>query len=381
ETPADADYLYRGFAAACRRSGRDVPAGLVLTAESEIPVARGLGSSAAAGVGGAAAAAVLLDLSLEGVALAELATELEGHPDNVAPAVFGGATLALQGPNGLIVAPLVVHASLAFVFAVPDFMVETKRARAALPATLPHQQAVRAAAKSAALVQGLAHGDARLLAAALDDVLHVPYRRALVRGYDEVTSAARQAGAYGATLSGSGPTVVALCPAARAAQVGEAIGRAARRRRPRRARRRESCARGRRGTARPARGGGAGARPRGRPPAGVAAIDRRGVHRAGPGGGRPRHPARAHAAHDRLPRGTRGAGMRAAVRGRPGRRRLPGRLRRCYRDRANRRHVRQRVARLAAHGAQRPQGAATRAGPWRRAGRARFSRRGAGRPS
>src|SRR5205085_1765404 len=66
---------------------------------------------------------------------------------------------------------------------------------------------------------------------------------------------------------------------------------------------------------------------------------------------------------------------------RPGRRRLPGRVRRCYRDRANRRHVRQRVARLAAHGAQRPQGAATRAGPWRRAGRARFSRRGAGRPS
>src|SRR5438270_2800837 len=223
ETPPDADYLYLGFAAACRRAGRDVPAGLVLTAESEIPVARGLGSSAAAGVAGAAAAAALLDLSLDAAGLAELATELEGHPDNVAPAVFGGATLALQGPNGLIVAPLVVHASLAFVFAVPDFMVETKRARAALPATLPHQQAVRAAAKSAALVQGLAHGDARLLAAALDDVLHVPYRRALVRGYDEVTSAARQAGAYGATLSGSGPTVVALCPGARAAPVGGAM--------------------------------------------------------------------------------------------------------------------------------------------------------------
>src|SRR5205823_6240494 len=168
ETLPDADYLYLGFAAACRRAGRDVPAGLVLAAESEIPVARGLGSSAAAGVAGAAAAAALLDLSLDAAGLAELATELEGHPDNVAPAVFGGATLALQEPNGLVVAPLVVHASLAFVFAVPDFMVETKRARAALPTTLPHGQAVRAAAKSAALVQGLAHGDGRLLAAALD---------------------------------------------------------------------------------------------------------------------------------------------------------------------------------------------------------------------
>src|SRR5207237_3910655 len=119
-----------------------------------------------------------------------------------------------------------VHASLALVCAVPDFMVETKRARAALPTTLPHGQAVRAAAKSAALVQGLAHGDGRLLAAALDDVLHVPYRRALVRGYDEVTGAARQARAYRAPLSGSGATVVAVAPGARAAPVGGAVVRA-----------------------------------------------------------------------------------------------------------------------------------------------------------
>src|SRR5439155_1571970 len=110
--------------------------------------------------------------------------------------------------GGLGVAPLPLHPSLALVFAVPDFTVETKRARAALPATLPHADAARAAAKSAALVHGLAHADLRLLAAGLDDVLHVPFRRALVPGYDEVTSAARQAGAPGATLSGSGPTVV-----------------------------------------------------------------------------------------------------------------------------------------------------------------------------
>jgi len=104
--------------------------------------------------------------------------------------------------------------------------VETKRARAALPATLPHADAVRAAAKSAALVHGLAHADARLLAAGLDDVLHVPFRRALVPGYDEVTSAARQAGAYGATLSGSGPTVVAVVAADGVRAVGDAMVRA-----------------------------------------------------------------------------------------------------------------------------------------------------------
>jgi len=221
-----ADLLYRGFAAACRRAGQQVPGGLALSADSDIPVARGLGSSAAATVAGAAAATALLELKLDAAALAELCSELEGHPDNVAPAVFGGANLVLRGPDGLIVTPLPIHPSLALVFAVPDFTVETKRARAALPATLPHADAVRAAAKSAALVHGLAHADAHLLAAGLDDVLHVPFRRALVPGYDDVTSAARQAGAYGATLSGSGPTVVAVVASDRVRAVGDAMARA-----------------------------------------------------------------------------------------------------------------------------------------------------------
>ena len=226
EIPPEHDLLYRGFAAVCRHAGRDVPAGLALTADSDIPVARGLGSSAAATVAGAAAAAALLELELEAGALTELASELEGHPDNVAPAVFGGANLVLRERDGLVVTPLPIHPSLALVFAVPDFTVETKRARAALPATLPHADAVRAAGKSAALVHGLAHADPRLLAAGLDDVLHVPFRRALVPGYDAVTNAARQAGAHGATLSGSGPTIVAVVAAERVGAVGDAMIRA-----------------------------------------------------------------------------------------------------------------------------------------------------------
>ena len=146
--------------------------------------------------------------------------------------MYGGATLVLREPRrgggeaGLAVAALPIHESLALVFAVPDFTVETKRARAALPATLPHADAVRAAAKSAALVHGLAHADPRLLAAAFDDVLHVPFRRPLVPGYDEVTGAARQAGAFGATLSGSGPTLVAVAPLGVAPAVGDAMVRA-----------------------------------------------------------------------------------------------------------------------------------------------------------
>src|SRR6266699_1470795 len=202
--PPEEDLLYRGFERACRAAGREVPRGVILEASSDIPIGRGLGSSAAAVVAGAVSARALCDLPLDDPALAALCAGIEGHADNVAPSVWGGATLVL-------------------VFAVPDFTLSTERARAVLPATVPHRTAVVAAARSAALVQGLARGDAGLLAAGLDDVLHVPYRRALVRGYDEVTTAARRAGAFGATLSGSGSTLVAVAPAERAGAVQAAM--------------------------------------------------------------------------------------------------------------------------------------------------------------
>ncbi len=223
ELPPERDLLCRGFAAARRAAGLDGSIGVTLSVDSEIPVARGLGSSAAATVAGAAAAVALFDLPLEREALAALCAELEGHPDNVAAAIYGGATLVLRGPSGLVITPLVLHDALVLAFAIPDFALETERARAVLPQMVPHAQAVAAAAKSAALVHGLAHADARALAAGLDDVLHVPYRRALVPGYDDVTGAARQAGAFGATLSGSGPTIVAIAPAASAGRVADAM--------------------------------------------------------------------------------------------------------------------------------------------------------------
>lgn len=224
EVPPEDDLVYGGFRRACGAAGRDVPPGLMLTADSEVPVSRGLGSSAAALVGGAAVACALLDLDLDRSRLAALCAELDGHPDNVAPAVYGGAVLAVRSASDqLAVRCLDVHESLAWVFAVPDFPVETKRARAALPSSLPHAAGAAAAARSAALVLGLGRADAVLLAAGLDDLLHVPYRRPLVPGFDQVTAAARGAGAYGATLSGSGPTVLALAPRERAAAVGAAM--------------------------------------------------------------------------------------------------------------------------------------------------------------
>lgn len=220
------DAIYIAFRAAAGAKKVAVPDRLRFTVTSEIPVGRGLGSSAAAFVAGAALASELLKLGLDSFGIAEVGTALEGHPDNVCPSVFGGATLALTHAGKVIVSPLEVHPSLAFVFAVPEFLLETRRAREALPNVVPHVTAVQAAAKGAALVRGLATADAAMLAAALDDVLHVPHRRRLVRGYDAVTAAAMEAGAIGATLSGAGSSILAIARSEKADDVGAAMARA-----------------------------------------------------------------------------------------------------------------------------------------------------------
>jgi homoserine kinase len=232
------DRLVAGFHAACAATGVTMPPGFVLHATSEIPISRGLGSSAAALVAGAVLANVLLKLGLSDDGLADACSIVEGHPDNVTASVRGGATLALRtlestmagGPlvprGGLLVSPLTIHESLTLVFAIPDFPMSTAQARSALPPMVTHTTARAAVARSAALVRGLATGDARLLHTALDDLLHVPYRRTLVSGFDAVTAGAMNAGAFGATLSGAGSGIVAVAPKALATQVEQMMARA-----------------------------------------------------------------------------------------------------------------------------------------------------------
>jgi homoserine kinase len=210
------DLLARGFRAAGGRGG-------IIDATSDISVGCGLGSSAAAIVAGILLADAALELNLTRPQIVEIAAALEGHPDNVAPAVYGGAVLSVRTPAGLVSTPLSVAGSLELLLAVPPFPSDTKAARAILPKTLPHADAVLAASRAAALVQGLSTGDGALLGAALDDVLHVPFRRARIPGYDAVVAAAQKAGAFGATLSGAGSAILAIAPRERSAAVGAAM--------------------------------------------------------------------------------------------------------------------------------------------------------------
>jgi homoserine kinase len=223
--PPEEDLLTHGFHAACAAAGTPVPRDVTIDAVSDIPVGCGLGSSAAAIVAGALLADAALGLGLTRERIVAIAAEVEGHPDNVAPAVYGGAVLSVRTPGGgLRTAALAVAPDLVFLLAVPPFPSDTRAARAALPRVLPHAEAVLAASRAAALVQGLATGDRELLAAALNDtVLHVPYRRGRIPGYDAVVAAAQAAGAYGATLSGAGSAILAIAPHERAGAVGAAL--------------------------------------------------------------------------------------------------------------------------------------------------------------
>lgn len=179
-------------------------------ARNRIPVARGLGSSGAAIVAGLFAANRLLgDGGLSREQLFEYAVALEGHPDNVAPAIYGGARLSIRESKTARCFALKTHPELAAALCIPDFQLETARARAVLPATVLREAAVENVARAMLLAAALEGGRWADLATAMGDRLHQPYRAALIPGLDDVLAAAVAAGC-GAALSGSGSAVLAL---------------------------------------------------------------------------------------------------------------------------------------------------------------------------
>jgi homoserine kinase len=181
-----------------------------LIVRTDVPVARGLGSSAAALVAGLVGANHLLGTSLAASDLYSMAWQMEGHGDNVGAALYGGAVLAV--PEVAEPVQLLTHDRLelcAVVF-IPQVTGLTRAARAALPPQVPHADAAFNLAAVGGLVLGLHTGNTRLIAAGMHDRLHEPYRARLFPHLEPMTAAARSAGAIGACLSGAGPSVLAL---------------------------------------------------------------------------------------------------------------------------------------------------------------------------
>jgi len=186
------------------------------TISSQIPLSGGLGASAAAIVAGLTAADHLFELDAD---LFALASEMEGHPDNVAASLYGGFVVCADGTAVRFEAPTGLEA----LAVVPERAVRTRAARAVLPSEVPMQDAVFNVAHAALLTLGLARGDWDLLARGLQDRLHQQQRAGLFPRSAELAARARDLGALGATISGAGPSVLVWCFYEQTGAVAEAL--------------------------------------------------------------------------------------------------------------------------------------------------------------
>lgn len=206
----ESNLVYRAVARLFRHLEQGVPP-LTLSCHNAIPLTRGLGSSAAAVVGGLVAANVLCGSPLRQDELLKLAVEMEGHPDNVTPALLGGCQIAVVGEDGAVVTSRVaLPDELKAVLFVPAFQMPTAKARAVLGQTVPRQDAVFNIGRAALLVNALASNRVELLDIATRDRLHQPQRESIFPQMRLLFRAARQAGALGVFLSGAGSSVLAL---------------------------------------------------------------------------------------------------------------------------------------------------------------------------
>ena len=204
---------YRAYHRTLRRCGVQQTGISIRFCRCAIPVSRGLGSSAALIVAGVMAANELHELGLTRQEMLLLATEVEGHPDNVAAALYGGLTVSAMDGGRAITRRFPLSDRLHFAVLVPPFELSTELARSVLPAQLPREDTVFNVAHAALLLRALGDGDAELLNFAMDDRVHQAYRAKLIDGFKTARIEAQECGAAGICISGAGPTI--LCAAER----------------------------------------------------------------------------------------------------------------------------------------------------------------------
>ncbi len=229
----ESNLVYRAFATLYDRLGKTPPP-VHLEIDLGVPLARGLGSSATAIVGGLIAANQLAGKPLSQQEVMELAIAIEGHPDNVVPALLGGCRLTGRGlamkpqrpeakEQDWVVCDVDWSSDLVPVVAIPDFELSTQEARQVLPDSYSRADAVLNVASLGLLLRGLQSGKGDWIRVGLQDRIHQPYRQKLIPGYDAVEAAALDAGAYGMVISGAGPTLLALVNESQAPAVQEAM--------------------------------------------------------------------------------------------------------------------------------------------------------------
>lgn len=184
--------------------------GLHIRQENNIPMTRGLGSSSACLVAGLLGANTLLGSPLSRDDLCDLAAELEGHPDNVAPALLGGLVTAVMDGGRVHTVSVPVSPQIGFVLFIPDFELKTETARAALPDQVSRADAVYNLSRAALMTAALSLGDFHSLRVAAQDRLHQPYRFPMIPGVEQVFYIAYSLAAHAVAISGAGPSILAI---------------------------------------------------------------------------------------------------------------------------------------------------------------------------
>lgn len=199
-----------GYKAVMEAAGIENTAVEIKFLESDIPVSRGLGSSAALIVGGAVAANEMHGLKLSRQQILELTAHIEGHPDNIAPSVFGGFSVSVMDGERVVSAQFPLSEKLSFTALIPDFKLSTELARSVLPQSYSRADAIFNISRASLMIKALEAGDGELVKAALHDRIHQPYRTGLIKGYDKAEELALFLGACGVCVSGAGPTILCV---------------------------------------------------------------------------------------------------------------------------------------------------------------------------
>ncbi|WP_319422013.1 homoserine kinase [Pleurocapsa sp. FMAR1] len=217
--------IYQAFLRLYQQIGK-TPPNLELDIKLEVPLSRGLGSSATAIVGGLLGANALAGNPLERAKIIEMAIAIEGHPDNVVPALLGNCQLSVGSQSNWQICSIPWHQDIIPVVAIPNFELSTKEARSVLPNRYTRSDAIFNISRMGLLLRALETHNQSWLKTALADKIHQPYRQQLITGYFEVQQAAIAAGAYGMVISGAGPTLLALTNADRVDRVVKSMAEA-----------------------------------------------------------------------------------------------------------------------------------------------------------
>lgn len=188
------------------------PKGYKLEIINDIPLARGMGSSASAIVGGLLVANYLVGANLDQDEILKLATQIEGHPDNVAPALMGNIVLSTKAPDDQVIYHSIKpFDDLTCVLFIPDYEVSTSMSRAVLPQSISMADAVHTSGHLSLMLAGFMTGNKDLIGKTMVDRLHEPYRKSLIKNFDDFKASALEVGAFAFSLSGSGSTIIAYC--------------------------------------------------------------------------------------------------------------------------------------------------------------------------